>query len=76
MGKEAMDAYQSVLEAALHLSPAEQLRLAKELVSGDHLVAFWEDWQYRLEAAGEIISESEIDAVVEQVRAERRRGKP
>ncbi len=74
MAKEATDAYQSILKAARNLSPADQLRLAKELVSGDHLVAFWEDWKGRLAKQNDIVSDAEIDATIAQVRAERRRG--
>jgi hypothetical protein len=36
-------------------------------------VTFWEDWQRRLAAQGDIASNAEIDASVTQVRAERRR---
>ena len=67
--------YDAILEAARKLSPADQLRLAKELVSGDHLVTFWESWQRQLAAQGQIASDAEIDASVAQVRAERQRGK-
>lgn len=67
--------YDVILEAARGLSPADQLRLAKELVAGDHLVAFWEDWQRQLAAQGDVASEAEIAAVVDQVRAERRHGR-
>jgi hypothetical protein len=47
--------------------------LANELVSGDHLVAFWEDWQRQLAEQDEIASDAEIDASVTQVRTERQR---
>jgi hypothetical protein len=68
-------AYDAILDAARKLSPADQLRLAKELVSGDHLVALWEDWQSQLAAQGPIASDAEVDASVDQVRAERQCGK-
>ena len=67
--------YDAILDAARKLSPADQLRLAKELVSGDHLVTFWQDWQEQLAEQGQIASDAEIDASVSQVRAERQRGK-
>ena len=66
--------YDAILDAARKLSPADQLRLAKELVSGDHLATFWQDWQGQLAEQGPIASDSEIDASVSQVRAERQRG--
>lgn len=67
--------YGAILDAARKLSPADQIRLAKELVSGDHLVTFWEDWQGQLAEQGRIASDAEIDASVIEVRAERQRGK-
>ena len=73
MAGEVIQEYHAILNAARKLPPAEQLRLAKELVSGDHLVTFWEDWQRRLAEQGDIASDVEIDASVAQVRAERRR---
>ena len=75
MPQSLTQAYDAILDAARKLSPADQLRLAKELVSGDHLVTFWEDWQSQLTAQGPIASDAEIDASVDQVRAERQRGK-
>jgi hypothetical protein len=75
MAHEITKDYQAVLEAARRLPPADQLRLAKELIAGDHLVAFWEGWQRRLVTQGDVASEAEVDAVVAQVRAERHRGK-
>ena len=75
MAGEITQEYHAILQAARRLPPAEQLRLAKELVAGDHLVAFWEDWQGQLAEQGEVASEAEIDAIVTQVRAERHRGK-
>ena len=75
MAREITQEYHAILQAARCLPPAEQLRLAKELVAGDHLVAFWEDWQRRLAEQGEVASEAEIDAIVTQVRAKRHRGK-
>ena len=74
MAKEVTMDYQAILEVARGLSPADQLRLAKELVSGNDLVAFWEDWQHRLAAQGDVASDTEVDAVVAQVRAGRRHG--
>lgn len=74
MAGEVAHEYHAILKAARSLPPAEQLRLAKELVSGDHLVAFWEDWQRRLEEQGAVASDAEIEASVAQVRAERRHG--
>ena len=67
--------YDAILDAARKLSPADQLRLAKELVSGDHLVTLWQDWQGQLAEQGQVASDAEIDASVSQVRAERQRGK-
>ena len=75
MAGDTTEEYHAILKAARRLPPAEQLRLAKELVAGDHLVAFWDDWQRRLVEQGEVASEAEIDAIVAQVRAERHRGK-
>ena len=75
MAKGTTQEYDAILDAARKLSPADQLRLAKELVSGDHLVTFWEAWQRQLAARGPIASDAEIDASVTQVRAERQRGK-
>jgi hypothetical protein len=66
--------YVAILDAARKLSPADQLRLAKELVSGDHLVTFWQDGQGQLAKQGQIASDAEIDASVSQSRAERQRG--
>ena len=66
--------YDAILDAARKLSPADQLRLAKELVSGDHLATFWQDWQGQLAEQGQVASDSEIDASVSQIRAERQRG--
>ena len=73
MAGEVVQEYHAILNAARKLPPAEQLRLAKDLVSGDHLVAFWEDWQRRLAEQGDIASDAELDASVTQGRAERRR---
>ena len=67
--------YDAILGAARKLSPADQIRLAKALVSGDHLISFWEDWQGQLAKQGQIASDGEIDASVMEVRAERQRGK-
>ncbi len=75
MAEGATQAYDVVLNAARKLPPAEQLKLAKELVAGDHLVPFWEDWQRLLAEQGEIASDAEIDASIARVRAERHRGK-
>ena len=75
MAEEVMHEYQAILKAARYLPPAEQWRLAKELVAGEHFVALWEDWQSRLAAQGDVASDPEIDATVAQVRAERRRGR-
>lgn len=75
MAEGITQAYDAILDAARKLSPADQLRLAKELVSGDHLVTFWQDWQERLAKHGQIASDAEIDASVSEVRAERQRGK-
>ena len=75
MAGEITEEYHAILKAARRLSPVEQLRLAKELVAGDHLLAFWADWQRRLAEQGEVASEAEIDAIVTQVRAEHHRGK-
>jgi hypothetical protein len=72
MAGEVAQEYHAILSAARKLPPAEQLRLAKDLVSGDHLMTFWEDWQRRLAEQGDIASNAEIDASVTQVRAERR----
>ena len=72
MAGKATAAYQDILNAARTLPPAEQLRLAKELVSGDQLLAFWEDWQRQLAAQGEVVSDAEIDTIVTQVRVGRR----
>jgi len=74
MAGEVAPGYHAILKAARSLPPAEQLRLAKELVSGDHLMAFWEDWERRLEEQGAVASDAEIEASVAQVRAERRHG--
>jgi hypothetical protein len=73
MAGEVVQGYHAILNAARQLPPAEQLRLAKELVSGDHLVTFWEDWQRQLAEQGDIASDAEIDVSVTQVRAERQR---
>lgn len=75
MAEEVIHEYQAILKAARGLPPVEQWRLAKELVAGEHFVALWEDWQNRLAAQGNIASDTEIDATVAQVRAERRRGR-
>ena len=75
MAEGIAEEYDAILEAARKLSPADQLRLAKELVSGDHLVTFWQGWQRQLTEQGQIASDAEIDASVAQVRAERQRGK-
>lgn len=75
MAGNAAQEYGAILQAARRLPPAEQLRLARELVAGDHLVAFWEDWQQRLAEQGDIASEAEVDASVAQIRAKRRRAK-
>jgi len=37
-------------------------------------MAFWEDWERRLEEQGAVASDAEIEASVAQVRAERRHG--
>ena len=73
MAGEVVQEYHAILNAVRQLPPAEQLRLAKELVSGDHLVTFWEDWQCQLAEQGDIASDAEIDASVTRVRAERQR---
>jgi hypothetical protein len=75
MAGKVTDEYDAVFQAARRLPPAEQLRLARELVSGDHLVAFWEEWQRRLAEQGDVASEAEVDASVAQVRVKRHRGK-
>jgi hypothetical protein len=75
MAEEILHEYHAILTAARGLPPAEQWRLAKELVAGEHFVALWEEWQQRLAAQGDIASEAEIDATVAQVRAERHRRK-
>lgn len=75
MDEEVIPEYQAILKAARCLPPAEQWRLAQELVAGEHFVALWEDWQSRLAAQGDVASDAEIDATVAQVRAERRRGR-
>jgi hypothetical protein len=75
MAEGVTQEYEAILDAARKLSPAEQLRLAKELVSGDHLVTFWQDWQGQLAKQGQIASDAEIDTSVSQVRAERQRGR-
>lgn len=75
MAEEVMHEYDAILKAARCLPPAEQWRLAKELAAGDHFVVLWEDWQKRLAAQGDVASDTEIDAMVAQVRAERHRGR-
>jgi hypothetical protein len=75
MAGKVTDEYEAVFRAARRLPPAEQLHLARELVAGDHLVAFWEDWQRRLAEQGDVASEAEVDASVMQVRAKRRPAK-
>lgn len=75
MAEEVIHEYQAILKAARCLPPAEQWRLAKDLVAGEHFVALWEDWQSRLAAQGDVASDAEIAATVTQVRAERRRGR-
>jgi hypothetical protein len=75
MAEEILHEYHAILTAARGLPPAEQWRLAKELVAGEYFVALWEEWQQRLAAQGDVASEAEIDATVVQVRAERHRGK-
>jgi hypothetical protein len=45
-------AYEAILAAARHLSPADQLRLARALVSGEHWATFWQDWQEQLAEHG------------------------
>ena len=75
MAEGTIQEYNAILDAAWKLSPADQLWLAKELVSGDHLVTLWEGWQHQLATQGPIASDAEIDASVAQVRAERQRGK-
>ena len=75
MAESITQAYDVILDAARKLSPADQLKLAQALVSGDHVATFWESWQRQLIAQGQIASDVEIDASVAQVRAERRRGK-
>ena len=67
--------YDAILEAARKLSPANQFRLAKKLVSGDQLVTFWEDCQRQLAEQGQIACDVEIDASVAKIRAELQRGK-
>src|SRR5687767_12970758 len=42
MAKGITQEYDAILEAARKLSPVDQLRLAKALMSGDHLATFWE----------------------------------
>jgi hypothetical protein len=54
MAEEVSHAYQAILKAARGLPPAEQWRLAKELVAGEHFVAWWEEWQKRLAAQGDV----------------------
>jgi hypothetical protein len=75
MAGEIIQNYDAVLKAARRLPPAEQLRLAQELVSDTQIVAFWEEWQRQLAEHGDVASDAEIDAIVAQVRAERQRGK-
>jgi hypothetical protein len=75
MAGEIIQNYDAVLKAARRLPPAEQLRLAQELVSDTQIVAFWEVWQRQLAEHGDVASDAEIDAIVAQVRAERQRGK-
>jgi hypothetical protein len=75
MASKLTDEYDAVFQAARRLPPADQLRLARELIAGDHLVAFWKDWQRRLAEQGDVASEAEVDASVAQVRAERYRDK-
>jgi ribosome-binding protein aMBF1 (putative translation factor) len=75
MAGEIIQDYDAVLKAARRLPPAEQLRLAQELVSDTQIIAFWEEWQRQLIEQGDVASDAEIDVLVAQVRAERRRGK-
>jgi hypothetical protein len=70
-----MEIRDRTLKAARRLPPAERLRLAEQLVSDNQIVAFWEEWQLQLVEHGEVASDAEIDAIVAQVRAKRRRGK-
>jgi hypothetical protein len=74
MAEEIVHEYQAMLQVARGLPPAEQWRLAKELVAGEHFVAMWEEWQKRLVAQDGVASEAEIDATIPQVRAERHPG--
>ena len=75
MAKGTLQEYDAILDAARKLSPADQLRLAKALISGDRLVTLCEGWQRQLAVQGPIASDAEIDSSVAQVRAERQRGK-
>ena len=75
MAEEITQEYDAVLKAAQRLPPAEQLRLAQELVSDTQVVAFWEAWKWQLAEHGDVASDVEIDAIVAQLRAERQRGK-
>ena len=75
MAGEIRQDYDAVLKAARHLPPAEQLRLAQELVSDNQVMTFWEEWQRQLAEQGGVASDTEIDVLVAQVRAERQRGK-
>jgi hypothetical protein len=75
MAGQVTQEYDAVLNAARRLAPAEQLRLAQELVSDNQILALWEEWQRRLAEHGDVASDEEIDAIVAQVRAERRCGK-
>jgi hypothetical protein len=75
MAEEIIEGYDAVLKAARRLPPAEQLRLAQELVSDNQVMTFWEEWQRQLAEQGDVASDGEIDVLVAQVRAERQRGK-
>jgi hypothetical protein len=75
MAGEIRQDYDAVLKAARHLPPAEQLRLAQELVSDHQVMTFWEEWQRQLAEQGDVASDTEIDVLVAQLRAERQRGK-
>jgi hypothetical protein len=75
MAGQVTQEYEAVLNAARRLAPAEQLRLAQELVSDHQVLAFWEEWQRQLAEQGNVASDAEIDAIVAQVRAQRQCGK-
>jgi hypothetical protein len=65
--------YEDILNAARQLTPEDQRRLVKELLSEEYYTQMWDQLRETIHTKGPIASESEIDEAVSEVRAERRR---